>query len=304
MPDITATTRSQTHFSAGSYRPSRRKQQGLPTDGRASMTATPSSATGNPALPTVADEPGGDEPGGLYVLQSPSYIVSVMRYILAGLFVMCLSSIALAQAEGEVESVGFQGYYRSNCWTPMVVRLRPKTGQSLTLQLQVVQKDLDSDTQTFTKSITLTQNIEGQATNEQRFWMYFIPQPTDNGLPDKSRGGTLKELQDQLQVYLCTDKGKQSMALPLTQDAGSSGRAPGVVDVEPRPRAEADPDRDRWVQPGSVGGLRQGPRTGGRCADGGQVRPRELPEDVRGYAGGGCDRMAQRNPARPRQGDR
>ena len=46
-----------------------------------------------------------------------------MRSILVGLILLNISSAALAQAKGEVESIGFDNAYRPNCWTPMVVKL-------------------------------------------------------------------------------------------------------------------------------------------------------------------------------------
>src|SRR3712207_1890583 len=108
---------------------------------------------------------------------------------------------AAAQTKGEVESIGFNNYYRPNCWTPMVVRIRPE--KSGTFQLQVVQEDLDKDRPIFTRTVALTGKDEGGG--EQRFWVYFIPQPTDRGLLDVNRQGTIRDLQNQVKVFLCTD---------------------------------------------------------------------------------------------------
>src|SRR4051812_33952700 len=55
-----------------------------------------------------------------------SYSYPCMRVLLAGLLLLCLTGAAFAQdAEGEVESIGFGGAYRPNCWTAMKLRLRP-----------------------------------------------------------------------------------------------------------------------------------------------------------------------------------
>ena len=46
----------------------------------------------------------------------------LMRFLWVGLFLAALCSTLYAQAEGEVESVGFEGYYRTDCRVPMTVR--------------------------------------------------------------------------------------------------------------------------------------------------------------------------------------
>ena len=110
---------------------------------------------------------------------------SPMRRLLAGLLILLLSSSALADMKAEVESIGFNNIYRPDCWTPMVVRITPD--KSGTFQLQVFQEDLDGDEPIFTQEITLTGSEEGSTAAEQRFWMYFIPQPTHGGLLDVNR---------------------------------------------------------------------------------------------------------------------
>src|SRR5262245_44763752 len=112
-----------------------------------------------------------------------------MRLSLAGLFLLFISASALAQVKGEVESIGFGSVYRSNCWTPMVVRLQAE--KSGIYQIKVKQEDLDRDGPAFTETISLTGSDEGNS-QPQRFWTYFIPQPTDQGLADTTRGGTLR----------------------------------------------------------------------------------------------------------------
>src|SRR5437016_7435743 len=136
-----------------------------------------------------------------------------MRLFLAGFFLLLMPAFVFAQAKGEVESIGFNNSYRPDAWTPMVVRLRPETNEPGTYQIQVWQHDIDGDRPVYTRQITL--NGADQA-REQRFWMYFVPQAIDKGLPDPSNGGTLKDLQRELQVFLCTASGKQITQLPIT----------------------------------------------------------------------------------------
>src|SRR5690242_7932366 len=128
-----------------------------------------------------------------------------MRRFLAGLiFLLCVPLYAFGQAKGEVESIGFGSLYRPNTHVPMLLRLSAE--KSGTYQIRVVQNDLDSDHEIFKEDISLTGSEDGK-TSEQHFWMYFIPQPTDNGLMDVSRGGNLRDLQQQLKVFLCDEKG-------------------------------------------------------------------------------------------------
>ncbi|MGB7161126.1 MAG: hypothetical protein WBD40_23905 [Tepidisphaeraceae bacterium] len=145
-----------------------------------------------------------------------------MRRLLAGLLILFLSSTGFAQVRAEVESIGFNNHYRPDCWTPMVVRITPE--KSGTYQLHVIQEDIDADQPTFTQEITLTGADEGATASEQRFWMYFIPQPTHKGLYDVSRMGTVAELDKQIQVYLCDAKGKQIKKLPITSS---------IINLEP-----------------------------------------------------------------------
>src|SRR5436305_11145651 len=145
-----------------------------------------------------------------------------MRLSFAGfvLFLLLMPIAAFAQAKGEVESIGFNNSYRPDAWTPMVVRLRPETNEPGTYLIQVWQHDVDGDRPIYTRSITL--NGMDQA-REQRYWMYFLPQPTDKGLPDQYTvgGNPLKDLQRELQVFLCTSSGKQIAQLPITSSLTS-----------------------------------------------------------------------------------
>jgi hypothetical protein len=135
-----------------------------------------------------------------------------MRLILAGLFLLTLPTLVFAQATGQVQSIGFDGLYRPNCWTPMLVRLMPQTTDSANYEIEVWQHDLDGDRPIYTRQIVL--NGSDQAAS-QTFWVYFLPQPIEKGLPDQSNG-TLHDLQRDLQVFLCTPAHKQIVQLPLT----------------------------------------------------------------------------------------
>lgn len=141
-----------------------------------------------------------------------------MRHALVGLcFVLAFlfansfsSSTARGQIRGEVESIGFGGNYRPDCWTPMVVRVRTAGLDPALYKLQVIQEDLDRDRQAFTRTISIDPS---QA--EQRFWMYFIPQPS--GLPDTAAGGSLDALRKSLRVQLTTANGRGIGQLAQTQ---------------------------------------------------------------------------------------
>jgi hypothetical protein len=135
-----------------------------------------------------------------------------MRCLLAGLLILVLSPCVLAQATGEVESVGFNNSYRPDCWTPMVVRLKPTTNDAGTYSIQIWQFDLDGDRPIYSKQITLN---GADIAQDQRFWMYFLPQPIERGLPEPPTG-TLKDLQHELKVFFCSADGKPIAQLPIT----------------------------------------------------------------------------------------
>ena len=149
----------------------------------------------------------------------------------------------LDSARGEVESIGFANTYRPNCFTPMVVRLQvEKTGK---YQIRVTQYDLDGDEQVFVEPISLTGTDEGNA-EPQRFWMYFIPQPTDGGLPDITRTGTLRELQQAQQERKSADeafrgvRAKRDAAEPGRVPGGGFGNGTGLASAEGLALADAD----------------------------------------------------------------
>jgi hypothetical protein len=145
-----------------------------------------------------------------------------MRSFLAGLLLLALSSaIGFGQVRGEVESIGFgNGWYRPQCWTPMVVRLQSQISEPAEYRIEVHQHDLDFDHVIYAKGgITLN----GQAT--QRWELCFLPEPIQNGLPE----GSVRDLQDRLRVYLTNKEGtRQIIQLPITSPVQSLEAQPNM----------------------------------------------------------------------------
>lgn len=215
------------------------------------------------------------------------FLVGVIP-LLAVVLLPCWAAVALGQVKGEVESIGFSNVYRPDCWTPMVVRLRPETGATGTYQIQVVQEDLDRDRVVYTRTVTLTGNAEGEGTREQRFWMYFIPQATGagdvRGLPDPVDG--LARLQEKLKVFVSNADGtKQISQLPLTatinkvdgyRSPWAEGRGTKLILVVSDPTSGSQAMSRDYAQPLGILGLLEDVAMV-------QVAPADLPENVLGY---------------------
>jgi hypothetical protein len=203
-----------------------------------------------------------------------------MRCFLAGIFLLITlaPSAALAEPRGEVESIGFGSLYRPNCHVPMVVRVQ--ADKSGSYQIRVVQDDLDADQPLFTQRVSLTGAEEGKG-SEQRFWIYFMPQPTEGGLPDVTRGGNLRDLQQSLKVFLCDENGKQIIQLPVTQTIQNVEGASGGPLSTPRGTKLILAVSDGAAQPT----WRDYQAALGTMEDIVFVtlRATDLPEDVRGY---------------------
>src|SRR5438874_4376044 len=149
-----------------------------------------------------------------------------MRRLLAGIFFLCSllpNAAALGETKGAVEAIGFQGLYRPNCHIPMLVRVQ--ADKSGTYQIRVVQEDMDRDPQIFKEDVSLTGAAEDGKGAEQHFWLYFIPQPTEGGLI----GNSLRDLQQQLKVFLCDEKGRQIAQLPIEQTIINVENPPGSL---------------------------------------------------------------------------
>ena len=126
------------------------------------------------------------------------------RYLFfVALLIIFFCRIAAAQVTGEVESIGYENYFRPTAWTPMVVRLVPKTDQSADYQIRVRQEDLDRDRPIFIRQVTVTGSAADAPPIDQRFRMYFKSTPIDGGLPDANDPGTtIASLQKKLTVEL------------------------------------------------------------------------------------------------------
>lgn len=213
-----------------------------------------------------------------------------MRHAWLGILVLLLLAPAVpragAQPVGEVESLGFNNVYRPGCWTPMVVKVRPNAAPTGTYLIQVKQRDLDNDVAVFTRPITLTGAAQGGG-RDQRFWMYFIPQPVNKGLPDTRAGATLKDFQELIEVYLCDEDGKQLTQLPITAPIESVDAPSGVMESVRGTRlllaVNDGNSRPAWDE--YRAGLEQGGRLLGVLENLllMPVRPRELPENPLAY---------------------
>lgn len=140
-----------------------------------------------------------------------------MRPLLAGLILLwlLLPSLALAQVDGVVESIGFNNYYRPGSWTPIVVKLIPETTETRNYQIQIVQHDQDRDRPHYVWTVTVTGAPEDGVRREQKFWAYFLPEPIKGGLPETNTSGRQAELEARLEVYLCNENGKQIKKLNI-----------------------------------------------------------------------------------------
>ncbi len=219
-----------------------------------------------------------------------------MRVLLVGLLILVTATTALAQVSGQVESIGFQRYYRPNCWTPMVVSLRPETGEDATYQIQIVQEDFDGDHVTYTIPVTVTGNREGQGTRDIKKEVYFIPKARREpgfpfGLPTPSDG--TRPLNRQLLVYVANRNGEQITRLPIPDTIISidppvsqhnSVRGAKLILAVSDPSTGSRPifGTEPLFRPD--GGIEHSPVRGNlEDAVIVHVRPRELPESILGY---------------------
>ena len=165
-----------------------------------------------------------------------------MRFLWAGLILLLSATGAWAQANGAVRGLGFAGNYRPDCWTPLQIDLTSTISEPGEYQIQVHQQDLDQDTVVFTRTVTL-----GPQARES-VWIYFLPQPTEQGLPDAS--SPIVQLGDVLKVHLYDKKGRTHIAsLPVQTQANNfesrnSHRGTKLVLVVASPR-RAQPNQTR-----------------------------------------------------------
>ncbi len=148
-----------------------------------------------------------------------------MRSALIFCAVLAIGAVqASGQVAGFVESIGLEGFYRPGCWTRMIVVLRPESGQSSEYVIRVKQQDLDRDRVIFQRTISLTGVAEGGAQRPQRFEIYFRPQPTDRGLPDRYDNTNLADLQNAVKVTLHDRNNRFITELPITSQLATLKR--------------------------------------------------------------------------------
>lgn len=208
-----------------------------------------------------------------------------MRLLMAGFLCLFVPTVALAQARGDVQSVGFDNHIRPGCWTPLLVRLTPTTGSPFNGRIEVVQDDLDKDEVIFTRQINLTGNNPNGPPLDQRFWMYFIPQPNRGDRETIDDNLNPVDLTRMIKVRLCNDSGKELIKLPITTSirlldnirGGSMSGPPrgrkAVLAVTARSRIDASEYQ-------AVVGLTED--VGFHSIPESQI-PYALPDDVRGY---------------------
>src|SRR5262245_56981221 len=98
----------------------------------------------------------------------------------AGIFLlMMLPTAAWAQVSGEVLAIGFENYFRPDCWTPMIVSITSESDKSDYYQIRVRVQDMDRDQVVYSRTISVT----GQ-TKQVPYAVYFMPPPVDGSLPD------------------------------------------------------------------------------------------------------------------------
>jgi hypothetical protein len=156
----------------------------------------------------------------------------------------------------------------------MLIRVTSETDQPQTLQVKIIQNDLDRDRVVFTQPIDIGGSDERRGHSIERYWAYFRPQPTDRGLPDLDRSALAKALV----VNLVDPKDKLINALKITSTvqaidtplSGTSRAARLVLCVSDSGDAPVYEEYDKAL---------------GRLTDVEMVTvsPEELPDDVIGY---------------------
>jgi len=134
-----------------------------------------------------------------------------MRSFLVGLLSLWFAAASFAQSAGDVELIGLGGLYRPDCWIPMRIHIRPGGLKTDNYQVRVYQIDPDGDQVIFTKTISVTGGEAGGS--DQRYWMYFQPQPK---LPTSAAGFNQRDLSREIKVTLSTKSGKEIATLPIT----------------------------------------------------------------------------------------
>ncbi|MBC7783024.1 MAG: hypothetical protein H7144_04220 [Burkholderiales bacterium] len=141
-----------------------------------------------------------------------------MRFFLVGIFYLCLVSSALAGVIGNVASIGFDTYIRSDCTVPMVVQITSDAAVPEDYSLQVVQYDRDGDEVSYSRPVAVNPG-------DQSFWTYFKPEPINGGLPSQQMGSA-SELAKRLRIFLATPDGSKRLV-----QISTAGRMPQMLDA-------------------------------------------------------------------------
>jgi hypothetical protein len=161
----------------------------------------------------------------------------MMRAALAAVLVLCFAAAATAQVGGEVESLGLGGYYRPDCWTPLVVTLTPQSADTDNYLLRIRQEDMDRDHPVFTRLTSVTGAAPDHPAGQQHFRTYFKASPIGGGLidPGDATSGadlsTQQVLARQLPVELWSSSMKLITRLPLTSSLQSVDGKPSGFDT-------------------------------------------------------------------------
>lgn len=139
-----------------------------------------------------------------------------MQRLKVGIILLILLPVsAMGQVSGFVQSIGFENHIRPDSWASMLINLTPETSRSAEYEIHVRLQDMDRDQPIAVKKITLTGVAEG-SNRSQTFRMYFMPPPTDGGLPDATYTGSLAMLRERVKVSLHQD-GNWICDLPIGQ---------------------------------------------------------------------------------------
>lgn len=208
-----------------------------------------------------------------------------MRAWLITALVLVAASVAGAQVTGEVESLGLGGYYRPDCWMPVVVTLTPRTGKTDNYLLRIRQEDMDRDHPVFARVVSVTGASADHPATQQHFRTYIKASPINGGLiePGEPTGDanltTAQVLAKQLPVELWSTAMKLITPLPLTSGVQTVDGKPTGFDARMGRRmvlvvagSEEPPHNEYDIATGLMEQVLFVP-----------VRPSDLPESATGY---------------------
>lgn len=192
------------------------------------------------------------------------------------LAIALLSTTAAAQISGRVEVIGFDGKYRPDCWTPMLVRLKSNGSPTDLYELRVWQYDLDGDRPYYSRRVNLSADK-----GELSFWTYFIPEPVHEGLTQPT--SNQQDLMQRLKITVHDKNGKELTQVALAGASAASVDRNLITDRVRATRfvvfvgtAAAPPLRD--YAPDNIVGIQED-------LDFSRVSVERLPENAIGYEG-------------------